>query len=149
VKKVEIYKQRMQGEAEQAKHAGGTRHTLTPTQEIDLAELQEAVAYDDYASFRRAADVFEDGLAKRIGRWVQRYSELESQLGDTVTISDIVEDVLLNAFEQFGARPQRVGPGEWLESLIDPTVQAIIQSPDEEFARISFTRAIMERNHGE
>ena len=148
VNKVEIYKQRMQGDAEQAKHVGGTHHTLTPTQEIDLAELQEAVAYDDYVSFRRAADVFEDALAKRIGRWVQRYTQLESQLGDSVTISDIVEDVLLNAFEQFSKRPQSVPPGEWLESLIDPTVQAIIQSPDEEFAKISFTRAMLERHAG-
>lgn len=149
VKKVEIYKLKMQGDSEQAKHVRGTRQTLTPTQEIDVATLDEAVARDDYASFRRAADIFEEALARRIGRWIQRYTQLESQLGDTVTISDIVEDVLLNAFEQFGSRPKRVAPGEWLEGLIDPTVQAIIQSPDEEFARISFTRAIMERNHGE
>ncbi len=149
VKKVEIYKQRMQGDAELVKHVRGTRHTLTPTQELDIGVLDQAVAQDDYARFRRAVDVFEEALARRIGRWVQRYTELESQLGETVTISDIVEDVFLNAFEQFSGRPNGVSPGEWLENLIDPTVQAIVQSPDEEFAKISFTRAILERSPNE
>ena len=111
--------------------------------------MVEAVASDDYAAFRRTADVFEEGLAKRIGRWVQRYPEIESRLGEDMTISDIVEDVFLNAFEQFSRRPDGVPPGNWIESLIDPTVQALVQSPDEEFARISFARAMLERSQGD
>jgi hypothetical protein len=70
-------------------------------------------------------------------------------LGDDITISDIVEDVLLNAFEQFPRRPDEVPPGDWNESLIDPSVQALIQSPDEEFSNISFARAILERSRGD
>ena len=108
--------------------------------------LNQAVDRDDYAEFRRAADVFEKGLTERIGRWVQRYPELESSLGETVTISDIVEDVFLNAFDQFTKRPEEVPPGKWIEHQIDPTVQALIQSPDEEFAKISFARAILAKS---
>lgn len=89
-------------------------------------------------------DAFEERLTDRIGRWVQRYPEIESQLGETMTIPDIVEDVLLYAFDQFAQRPDEVPPGDWIESLIDPTVQALIQSPDEEFANISFARAVLE-----
>ncbi len=146
VRKVEAYKQRMHRDAELSKQASGTHHTLKPTQEFDITRLNDAVTSDDYAEFRRAADVFEEGLTERIGRWVQRYPEIESSLGETVTISDIVEDVFLNAFDQFSRRPDEVPPGDWLESLIDPSVQALIQSPDEEFANISFARALLEES---
>jgi hypothetical protein len=52
--------------------------------------------------------------------------------------------VFLNAFEQFPNHSRDVPPGEWLEQLIDPSVQAILQSPDEEFANISFVRSMRE-----
>lgn len=146
VRKVEAYKQRMQGDADLAKQTSGTHHTLNPTQDFDVTKLEQAVANDDYAAFRRGVDVFEEGLTERIGRWVQRYPEIETLLGDTITISDIVEDVFLNAFQQFSQRQDEVPPGDWFESLIDPSVQALIESPDEEFANISFARAILERS---
>ena len=145
VKKVQAYKAQMRGDAEWAKQAEGTHHTLIPTRDFDMSQLDKAVENDDFASFRKAVDVFEAGLADRIGRWIQRYPAIESQLGETITISDIVEDVFINAFEQYPQRPEEVPPGSWLESLIDPSVQALLQSPDEEFANISFARAVIER----
>ena len=145
VKKVTAYKQRMHGDAELAKHAGGTQQTLNPTQQIDISALAAAVADDDYAAFRRAADVFEQGLTERMGRWIQRYPAIEARLGENITISDIVEDVFLNAFEQFSQRPDEVPPGEWFESLIDPAVKALLESPEEEFANISYARAMLEK----
>lgn len=144
VKKVEAYKQRMRGDAELAKQASGTHHTLNPTQEFDIERLDKAVASGDYATFRLAADPFEEGLIQRIGRWIGRYPEIELGLGETITITDIVEDVFLSAFHQFADRPNDVPPGDWFESLIDPSVQAFIESPDEEFSKISFARAALE-----
>ena len=88
--------------------------------------------------------MFEDPLRKRIGRWIQRYPVIESQLGSAVQISDIVEEVFLNAFEEFLQRPEEVPPGIWLEKLIDPSVQALIHSPDEEIANISFAQSLRE-----
>ena len=87
--------------------------------------------------------MFESPLHERVGRWIQRYPEIESRLGDSITIADIVEEVFLNAFEQFPQRPQEVPPGEWFEGLIDVSVQALLQSPDEEFANISFARSLL------
>lgn len=145
VKKIQAYKEHMQGTDEHAKHASGTHQQVSPTQEMDVASLVAAVEDDNYAKFRLAADAYEAGLTERIGRWIQRYPELEASLGDGITLSDIVEDVYLNAFEQFSSRSSEVPPGKWFESLIDPTVQALMQSPDEEFANISFARAISGR----
>ena len=89
--------------------------------------------------------MFEGSLRRRVGRWLQRYPEIESELGETITISDVVEDVFLHAFDSYSERSRSVPPGEWLESLIDSSVQALIQAPDEEFANISYSRAILER----
>lgn len=144
VKKVEAYKQRMHGDAELAKQAGGTHHALNPTQEFDTARLEKAVASGDYAAFRLAADAFDEGLTQRIGRWIRRYPEIEVELGETITITDIVEDVFLNAFHQFADRPKDVPPGDWFERLIDPSVRAFIESPDEEFDKVRFARAAFE-----
>lgn len=144
IKKVTAYKQVLHGDFELSKQIQGTHHTLIPTQALDIMKLEEAMANDDYAGFRSAADVYEDGLTKRIGRWIQRYPEIQSQLGQAVTISDIVEDVYITAFDQYPRRPGNVPIGTWLESLIDPCVQALVQSPDEEFANISFARSIRE-----
>lgn len=146
VKKVQAYKQQLRGETEYVKQAEGTHQRLSPSQNVDVLELEASVNADDFASFRRAVDVFESALSDRIGRWIQRYPEIESQLGQGITISDIVEDVMVNAFDRYPQKPEGVPTGMWLESLIDPTVQALIQSPDEEFANISFARAVMQRS---
>lgn len=142
VKKVGAYKQRMQGDAELAKQTSGTHHRMKATQEFDMAAIQAAVAKDDYPEFRNAVDVFESGLTERIGRWVQRYPEIESLLGNSITISDVVEDVFLHAFEAYPKKSVEIPLTDWLESLIDPTVQAVIHTPEEEFANISYARAI-------
>lgn len=145
VKKVETYKRRMSGDAESTKLASGTRQALTPTRELDTVALNKAIQDNDYARFRQGVDMFEEGLTVRIGRWIQRYPEVAARLGDEFTISDIVEDVFLNAFEQFAQRSNNnnVPPGVWFEGLIDPTVQALLQSPDDEFANISFARSVL------
>lgn len=143
-KKVAAYKQRMHGEAKRAKQVEGTHQTIMPTRVLDIERLSEAVEKNDYVAFRRAADMFEEPLNERIGRWIQRYPEIEARLGDSITIADIVEEVFLNAFEQFAQRREDVPPGEWFEGLIDSSVQALLQSPDEEFANISFARSLLE-----
>ena len=143
-KKVKAYKQRMGGEDEQAKQTMGTHHTLTPSRELDVERMNEAVENDDYVAFHHAVDMFEETLGERVGRWIKRFPEIESRLGDNFTISDIVEEIFLNAFEQYPSRPSEVPPGVWFEGLIDPSVQALLQSPDEEFANISFARSLLE-----
>jgi len=84
--------------------------------------------------------VYDESLEKRVGRWIQRYPEIEGQLGEELTISEIVEEVYLNAFDQFATRPV-VRLGEWLESLIDPSVQLLLKQPDDEKANLSFIQS--------
>lgn len=139
--KVKAYRARMEGLAELAKNATGSHQQVEPTLVVAPEQLTAAVAERDYQQFRGLLSSFESSLRARIGRWLQRYPAVERQLGTALEIDDLVEEVLLNAFERFGERPPAVPPGEWLEQLIDPSIQAILQAPDDEFANISFARS--------
>ena len=140
-KKVRAYKREMRVGADASKQAEGTRQDVQPSGEIDVNSLVEAVDANDYTAFRREIDVFESSLMERIGRWIERYPEIRSQLDQPMSVSDIVEEVFLNAFDRFETRSHDVPPGQWLESLIDPSVQALLQSPDVEFERVRFSKS--------
>ena len=139
VKKVRAYKHEMRVGTDASKQAAGTRQDIQPSGEMDLNAMVNAVDAKDYSTFRREIDVFESSLTERIGRWIERYPEIRSQLDQLILVSDIVEEVFLNAFDRFETRSHNVPPGQWLESLIDPSVQALLQSPDEEFERVRFS----------
>jgi ribosome-associated translation inhibitor RaiA len=140
LRKVKTFKSRMQAEAEQSKQSEGTHHRLESTLAFHTKELEEACFYQDYLRFRRGLDGFQPGLNERVGRWVQRYPEIERQLEGRITLSDIVEDVFLHAFEKFAERNPEVPPGIWLESLIDPTIQDLLHFPEAEFANICYAQ---------
>jgi len=143
-KKVRAYKRQMRVGEQAEKLSAGTRHTVEPIGEIDVNALIAAVKQDDYIAFRKEIDVFETSLAPRITHWLQRYPEIETALDHPISVSDVVEEVFLNAFDRFEQRSHDVPPGEWLESLIDPSVQAILQAPDEEYERIQFAKTAMQ-----
>lgn len=143
-KKVRAYKRQMRVGEDAEKQSAGTRHHVQPVGEVDVNALVQAVEQDDYVVFRKEIDVFEPSLAARISHWLQRYPEIEQVSDHPVTVSDVVEEVFLNAYDRFDQRPHQVPPGEWLESLIDPSVQAILQAPDEEYERIQFAKAVMQ-----
>jgi DNA-directed RNA polymerase specialized sigma24 family protein len=65
-----------------------------------------------------------------VGRWIQRYPQIEARLGASLSIDDIVEDVFLTAFDGFRTgTEQRLG--EWLEKLIHQSVRLLLRSPAE------------------
>lgn len=142
VGKVSHYKARMGANSEAAKLEKGTHHEVLPTQEPEMDALQKAVEAGDYAAFRHSTFVYEEPIRKRVGRWIQRYPDVEAQLGDRLKIEDIVEEVFLNAFEQFESRPDMMRLGEWLEQLIDPSVKQLMRHPDEELENINFARTL-------
>lgn len=148
VKKVEGYKAELSNSPQYKKLQKGTHQEVTPVQEPDAALLEKSVADGDYAAFRAATAVFEDAVRKRIGRWVQRYPELDAQIGKELTLDDVVEEVFLNAFERYDQRPQQVGLGEWLEALIDPSVKLLLRHRDEELENIQFAR-LLRQTEGE
>ena len=113
-KKVRAYKRQMRVGSEATKQAEGTRHEVRANGQIDLEVLIAAHASNDYSEFRSQLDVFEESLQERIACWIGRYPQLQSDLGHTLAVSDIVEEVFLNAFDRFERRPHQVSPGDWL-----------------------------------
>jgi ribosome-associated translation inhibitor RaiA len=99
VQDVHAYKDRMSQVPEVAKQSKGTHQDLEPTVDPDPAAVDRAVKEGDYAAFRSATFGYEEPLRKRIGRWVERYPEISAQIDKSLKISDLVEEVFLNAFE--------------------------------------------------
>jgi ribosome-associated translation inhibitor RaiA len=143
VQKVAAYEERMEGLEEKTKREEGKRHDVIPTREVDAKAVEEAVRAGDYAAFRKLMFVYEETLRARIGRWVERYPQVEAQLGEQLGLQDIVEEVFLTAFDQYENRPQAVPLGEWLERLIDPSVKLLSTADDEELDNISFARTLV------
>lgn len=109
---------------------------------IDAGPLGKAVEAGDYCRFRNTLVGYEDWLRKRVGRWVQRYPEAERQVGNGLKIGDLVEEVYLNAFESYPGRPAEVSLSDWLDSLIDPSLRALLRHPDAEQENASMARSL-------
>lgn len=144
--KVERLKQQFESKEETTKQAIGTHHTLETTLDFDTKDLEDAIFFQDYLRFRRGLDGFEPALTEKIGRWVQRYPEIEEQFSDGILISDIVEDVFYHAYEHFNERSPDVPPGLWLESLVDPTIQDLLHFPESEFVNICYAKHRLEHS---
>jgi ribosome-associated translation inhibitor RaiA len=138
IDKVRAFKDHLGRIPERQKEAEGTLHELVPAMPPDAAALDRAVTQLDYRAFRAAMSVYEDALEKRVGRWIERYPAAESRLGDGLLISEIVEEVLLNAFDQFRNRPASLRLGQWLEHLIDPSLQTLLRDGGKEKENLSF-----------
>jgi hypothetical protein len=145
VNRVDAYIDSLSNAPETRKQQKGTRQEVYPTRTPDVAALESAVRKGDYVTFRRAAEVYEVPVRDRVGRWVQRYPEIEARLAAAdLSLDDIVEEVFLNAFERYDARPEPVRLGEWLEELIDLSVRALLARPEEEKENIAFARTLQE-----
>jgi hypothetical protein len=94
--------------------------------------LSKAVEAHDYRAFRNRLSAFDDWLNRRAGRWVQRFPEAQGRVGRGLLISDLVEEVYLNAFEEYAHRPAHLPLHEWLESLLDPSLKMLMRNLEEE-----------------
>ena len=142
--KLDAYIEALGNKPALAKHEEGTQLEVVPTAAPDGNQLEQAVRDGDYAAFRRAADVYDEPVRRRVSRWINRYPQLAARLGDSLSVDDAVEEVFLNAYERFNERPQSLRLGQWLEDLIDPSLQALLDHPDEEFESISLARTLQE-----
>jgi ribosome-associated translation inhibitor RaiA len=138
IDKVRAFKDQLGRLPERQKEAEGTLHELVPIMPPDAAALDRAVNHLDYRAFRASMNVYEDALEKRVGRWIERYPDAEARLGDGLLISEVVEEVLLNAFDQFRSRPASLRLGQWLENLIDPSLQTLLRDRGNEKENLSF-----------
>jgi hypothetical protein len=143
IQNVHAYKDRMSRVAETAREVKGTRQDLEPTLSPDAPALERAVADGDYGAFRSVLLGYEEPLRKRIGRWVERYPEVNARIDHGLKIADLVEAVFLDAFEQYEHRPRGVRFGDWLEHLIDPAIKEMIAHPEQELENINLARSAL------
>jgi ribosome-associated translation inhibitor RaiA len=141
---VQAYKDRLGRVPDRQKKLKGTHQGLEPTVEPDPAALDTAVAAGNYPAFRLAALGYEDVLHKRVGRWVERYPEIAARIGSTLQVNDLVEEVFLNAFENYERRPKGIRLGDWLDSLIDPAVKVFQGRSETELENVQLARAAVE-----
>lgn len=128
--RVEAYREHPDEEAlDEAEFRASLANDIIAPVEVDGGVLGDAIVRDDYRAFRHALLGLEENVRKRVGRWVQRYPDVQAQIGDRIAIRDIVEEVFLVAFETYPQRPSNVPFGEWLEGLIDPVVRAFQEAP--------------------
>jgi ribosome-associated translation inhibitor RaiA len=140
VKEVTEYKEKLSNRPTYAKEAEGTLHDVQPSQAPDPEKIEAAVREGNYPRFRQVMSVYEETMEGRVGRWVERYPEAAAALGEELTLSQIVEEVFLNAFEGYGSRP-KMRLGQWLESLIDPSVRQLVEHREEEQENLSFVES--------
>jgi ribosome-associated translation inhibitor RaiA len=112
------------------REAALARDIVAPV-EPDAGPLGKAVMEGDYEAFRRAFLTHEEWVRQRVGRWIQRYPDVEEQIGASLKIADLVEEVFLLAFEQYPDRPTHISFREWLEQLIDPAIKDFWRKPED------------------
>lgn len=130
LKKLGAYKENLANKELYQAENRGLASPIEPASEPDLHGLEQAVQDRDFAVFRRAASVYDDTLSARVGRWIQRFPDVQARMGRDFAIADVVEEIYLNAFEQYETRP-RIRLSEWLEKLIGPSLRELINHPDE------------------
>lgn len=148
VRELQRYKDRLGSVAEQAKQEEGTHHDLVPTLPPDPDAVESAVQAGDYTAFRTAVSGYDTPVSMHVGRWVERYPEVAARIGNGLQISDIVEDVFLNAFEDYEQRPREVRFGDWLGRYIDTAIRAIAADPEGELENINMARLAREVETG-
>ncbi|HWB09881.1 MAG TPA: hypothetical protein VG826_11670 [Pirellulales bacterium] len=148
VSKLDAYIEALGNKPVLSKHREGTQLEVVPVGVPDGAQIERAVEKGDYGAFRRALDVFEEPVRRRVSRSINRYPQLEARLGESLSVDDAVEEVFLNAYERYPERPQALRLGEWMEELIDPSLRALLEHPDEELESINLARTLQEMDLG-
>ncbi|HEY5311629.1 MAG TPA: hypothetical protein VIK18_03895 [Pirellulales bacterium] len=143
IEQLKAYKDELSNRPAYEKQIQGTAHDVAPTQEPSLEEIESAVATGDYPAFRRALGVYDAALSARVGRLVERHPAALHKFGRDIPISQIVEDVLLTAFDRFTHRPH-TRLGQWLEDLIEPAIVALTHNDSAERENLSFIESAKE-----
>ena len=140
IRRIEHYKSTMSGEPEQARAAAGTAMEFEPNRRMDGPQVAAAIESGNYTEFRKAMFPTEESLRDRVGRWVQRYPQIQAKIGTRFTIADIVEETFMLAFDRYSHWQPEMFFGQWIETLIDPAMKAIAHDPEGELETISFQR---------
>jgi hypothetical protein len=108
---------------------------------VDEAALDSAATGGDYPAFRAAIAPYEEWLRLRVGRWVERYPEVQARMNRDFDVADLTEGVFLAAFEQYAHRHAEVPFRDWLEGLIDQVVKEFAHNPARERENVNMARS--------
>jgi ribosome-associated translation inhibitor RaiA len=141
-RRVEHYKEHPDSQAmvQAQRRARLSENIVAPTA-ADAGAVGEAFQRQDYAAFRRALASHESWVRDSVGRWIQRYPEVQLLLGEAFNTDDLVEEVFLLAFERYGERPDDVEISQWLHDLVEPAVRSLWHEPEEREAA-SYARTL-------
>ena len=139
---LKAYKDELSNKPKYEKHREGTLHDVVPSQEPNNEEIDLAAATGDYAAFRQALSVYDETLSSRAGRLIERHPDALRKFRNNLPISQVVEDVLLTAFDRYAQRPH-MRLGQWLESLIEPAITTLATDRDEQ-ENLSFIESAKE-----
>jgi hypothetical protein len=141
--RIEAYKKEPdRDQDERAQRVQEMNRAIVAPEDPDSGPLAEAAEAQDYAKFRRLMANYEDWLRLRIGRWLQRYPEANAEVGGRLRIGDLVEEVFLNAFEHYAARPAVKSLHAWLDDLLDPSLRTFWDHLVEERESVSVARSL-------
>jgi ribosome-associated translation inhibitor RaiA len=140
---VDAYKRRPDRQAaEQVEQRVARDGDVVLPEDPDMGPIACAVQAGDYRAFRTAMSGYEEWLRKRVGRWLQRYPDVEDRIGVDILIGDLIEEVYLRAFEGYSKRPADIRVSEWLDKLIDPSLREQIKRPDAVHEEASLARTV-------
>jgi hypothetical protein len=131
-----------QDAVERARRLQALGNNIVMPRDPDAGPIAAAVNNGEYRAFRNALVSYEDWLRNRVGRWLQRYPEAEERIGDGLLIGDLVEEVYLQAFEQYARRPKDTRMSEWLDRLVDAATTEFLRNPDEVREEASLARTV-------
>lgn len=147
-RRVKHYREIMQQQQADVPAYDAISGTVDPTQQLDGAVVSQAIESDDYLSFRKAMWPLEPALRRRVSEWLRRYPDLESMIlaDDDAAFStaDLVEEVFMLAFDQYGKWPREMFFGQWIETLIDPALENFANDPAGEAEKINYIRSALE-----
>ena len=138
---IRAYKDRLGQVPARQKQEKRTSQELEATAPPDAAAIDQAIRDANYAAFRAATFGYDEAVRKRVGRWIERYPDIDARIGQGLELADIVEEVFLMAFEQYESRPAEIRLGDWLDALIDPAVKELQHHPEEELENINLVRS--------
>jgi len=140
--RVERYKEHPDAQAiEEAERRAELDEDVVAAADPDQSQAGAAAERQDYAAFRRALAGHEAWVRDHVGRWIQRYPEVQSLLGEAFDTEDFVEEVFLLAFEHYAERPRGMATRDWLQGFIEPAVQALWHEPLEREA-VSYAQSL-------
>lgn len=144
LQRVESYKSHPDRSAiEDAERQEELANNVIAPVESDAGKFGDAYRTADYEAFRKAISDYERPLRMRVGRWIQRYPQLQANVGVTFEISDLLEELFLTAFDQYGHRPKQLSLYEWLVNLIDPAVKSFWHKSEDREA-VSYAQTLTE-----